>query len=241
MEKRTMNMKSSNMARFATGIGLVIASSFASATVIFSDGTFATTDWQESTAYVGSGTLTSNSVQSTFLGNPAPARMQIVSADNGQVDLLATHHYIPTALDPSSMTVNTVRISASLFANTPGEYSFLIRQAGQVFLSGWGSAASGIVTTQTTGILQSGDFELLTGINGAVDPFFHPDFSTTGSPMQFGVAFKESIDGSNGPTNRAYLIDNFVAEVNPVPEPATLVGLGMIGLAAMKAKRRKSV
>ena len=80
-------------------------------------------------------------------------------------------------------------------------------------------------------------------LNG-YDPNLNPDFSASGSVIEFGFSFGIGAHGPTGSNFASFGVDNWSVDVNrasaPVPEPGTLALTGVAACALLLRRRRSS-
>lgn len=230
-------------------IGVVIAVLFTAAlpvraSVEFFDGDFNLADWQSTRYYWGNGgSITLSQVASG--GNPGK--------------FLEIDHYVqPAGADPSVVYGLHIPNGAAYTPSVQGEitavdfsvnyknlqttaagigFALALRQDGNIYqvfqslsgtIPGWqGDAGFG---------LQASSFGLMTPISYSfiVDFAHNPDFSASGSPIEFGLATWRASPSTMVIENVGF--DNW--SVTVVPEPTTFVMLALGGL--LVKRRRKS-
>ncbi|HWA82186.1 MAG TPA: PEP-CTERM sorting domain-containing protein [Fimbriimonadaceae bacterium] len=173
------------------------------------------------------------------IGNPAPSVYIELAVNTAQELPLEGNFYRPDfSYDPSSQGALTTLYFAQdgygggRYVETDNQ--FLIIQNGIKYMAsathgsyqGRGGMPEWVTFTATT---QASDFASAGGQ--------HPDWSSTGSPLTFGVTRSlvrntYSNDVTNG-------LDNFWVGTMPVPEPAslTVLGLGMAFLLRQTVRR----
>ncbi|QDV73207.1 hypothetical protein [Botrimarina mediterranea] len=232
------------LTHIATAIIMCCALEYSSAgTVTLSDGTFNDTAWDVVTnpAVYGYSTAT----QFPLGGSPGMFReiRTVSTATNGfQVyDVTGWHFNTAQVYDPADGEILSLDYSedALFIQGTQRLYGRIaIRQDGFLYRSK-AEYLSGFSDSQwrhfeLTGLTAS-DFEVF--FNGIFLPTGNPDFSETGSPIEFGV-YRELFDGSNARDIRMGL-DNWqvVLTTTGIPEPTSVV---LAATGALLALRRRS-
>lgn len=213
-----------------------LLSSPAWAAVVYSDGTFANSNWGFETVTLGAGGTSSGTQVAG--GNPGTARQLVNNVTIGGtvwgVNRFGTTN--PTRYEPITMgAIQTV------------DFAIDFR-----FVEGWGGAGHALVlcakqgvrvygaaytTTGSTGAwgsyavtgLTAADFSMLDG--SAAVPL---DFSSTAAPIRFGFAVGNSATGLS--YSNTVMYDNFEVVVHNVPAPAA--GL-LAGAALLTLSRRR--
>jgi len=206
--------------------------------VAFTDGQFDPADWEAAVVYVGNGGDYGVDMQDTG-GNPGA--------------------FLRTRLDVNAHSGPEVRTSTVVFFRrigleydpaTQGEIASLDYTEDAIMLSGsvqstglvvWqdGRAYRTIVTEfrQTTWEGESLAGVLAEDLFGWVEQRdIHPDFSESGSPLEFG--FFRGLSTTDIPYSMTAGIDNWSTTIHRVPEPAT-VFLVVLGAAALLRPRQR--
>ncbi len=219
---------------------LFIATAVVRAQVVFSDGTFALSNYQSAilldTTFDASGQFSRS--QETSGGNPGSYLQTQFSFnvfnDPASQGVTVGHLLTSAVYDPSVQgAIDTIefRLDARLFAVSGGQGVFtgiLVEQGGQYYrfdyapLSGPGGWIS-FATPPTDGQTIASQFN---GIGFTGDP----NFSATGAPLTFG--FFVSTGGNNANTTASQTIgnDNLLISITPVPEPSTWILLTAAGV-----------
>lgn len=216
----------------------------------FTDGDFATTQWQQVVvAQTGVSTLSFSVVDDPGFGNPGAywqhlfQRPQTFTTDTS--DTRVANIFTGFAYDP-----------AVLGAPTSFDFSLDLRGIGTTFtFANTGSIRPALLQNGIVYTVASTDQQALLGFwtsaswhfagNAAWVPGVGtgaPDFSASGAPIQFGYRFSlgTSCSGASGcrAGNAFSGIDNFHVEVGVVPEPGTgllaLAGLLVMGQVARR-------
>lgn len=221
------------------------------ATIVVSDGTFAPANWTYEVRFdVGLSGVTENVTQVGSGGVPGAYRSISYALAHSGVQTYGSVYVINRFADTytpatqgaiSSLTYseNQTRLFADWSPALVGASAALF-QDGRVFLGPWFNFGPG--NFSWTSLSQVGlgatDFGELVGMNYA--PTSHPDFSASGSPLQFGYVRANSYSFSS---SLGHAIDNwsFTLETTPIPEPATLSALaGGLALGWVLLRRRRA-
>jgi hypothetical protein len=222
------------------------AAPMAQATVVFSDGTFNLADWNTTKYYWGNG--------------GAITLSQIATGGNPGKFLEIDHYVQPASADPSVVFGLHLRDGATYNPSVQGEitsidlsvnfenlyttaagmaFGFTLKQDGKVYnnfrsLSG---TTTGWQLDMHLG-LQESSFGLWTpgADNFSADFSQNPDFSTTGSSIEFGLFTYNGHTESDNPSIKNVGFDNWTVAI--VPEPTTFAITALGGL--LLKKRRKS-
>jgi hypothetical protein len=223
----------------------------ASAAVVFSDGVFNDLDWSGQQFLDGSFVV----LQVGSGGNPNEyQRIDLTNLDSGQ-SAIVVNLKTGAVYDPSiSGAISSIDFSFDLFflGGSPGTsvvgYRLALEQSGSFFYSGPGTSFVGVAQGPGNGLPGSGwdsfsfsglsanDFVRLSGTSQL-------DFSATGAPITFGylaitgMSLPNVVDGSTTSG-----IDNWNVRVTPVPEPTTmlLLGIGLTGAVCTRVVRAGS-
>ncbi|ARU40420.1 hypothetical protein CCB80_04400 [Armatimonadetes bacterium Uphvl-Ar1] len=223
--------------RFRVGAVLIgiAAVGISQATVVISDSTFANGNWSLSVLTSGSATTNITATQTNFFGNPAPSRRQSSTIGTGGVEVLAAHQYLAATIDPGSFALNEMRFTMDLTGAATTQYSFAIWQNGFLYASPFMTKGTSSQLTFTSGVISALDFAEVLGAGGpAVNTMSNPEWGPTGSAFSVGILLYNNYPSS---ANGLHTIDNFVVEVNPVPEPSLLL-VGGLALAAICRRMR---
>ena len=214
-------------------------------TANYFDGTFVDTDWTHTVIWdetPGGGSFSAD--QALSGGNPA--EYQHGSHTYGPGNVVYGHIYSGGgSYDPSIQgAINNINFSHDfivLSRRFPGSdevsTKLLVEQGGRFFYaSDPFTFTFGNPWTSASASLTNADFLEITSTGPVVGM---PDFSATGSLIQFGYA-STNFTGYSGNTN-SWGMDNFQISVNSVPIPAAawLFGSGLIGLVGL-ARRKKA-
>ena len=156
-------------------------------------------------------------------GNPAGASVRVAVVNSGWT------------IDPAAVSgINSLNISVEN-STTGGVLALAVIQGGQAFYSQPNLSMSVAGTVSDANILPA-EFLKLDGTSGA------PDLSVSGGIITLGFIVGRGTT-SDGAKNFNYTFDNLsiTADVTAVPEPsafAALAGLGALGLATLRRRRR---
>jgi hypothetical protein len=169
--------------------------------VSFADGTFAPPDWDISIFYVQGNGGSVTAEQMTSGGNPDACRKvtTVVHAGPPYSMITSFHRYIPGVYDPASQGAIAwidYREDAKMFSGGgDGQGSGIaIRQGGNVFLGPRFGTPDGAWTAHTILGLTESEFE-----EWPAYPDHHPDFSTSGDPIELGF-YRGNSTGTSGYT-----------------------------------------
>lgn len=215
----------------------------------FSDaGAFSTSTWSETIH--GNGSVVDTRL--TFGGNPGE-NLSLQTIPNGGTIVIGFYLNGAAAWDPSTQgaiaTVDMdldVTMFASAFGHPDGQaYGIALVQNGNIFQSGYKTIGYPLSTWESRsipGISGPGFIRVNpdgTKADPSTDPFSHPDFSVSGSVINFGLVVANSGGNPISGTTAGY--DNWALTVTPVPEPASFVlftlGLAGVGLVARRRRR----
>ena len=121
-------------------------------------------------------------------------------------------------------------------------WQLVVEQAGTLYYSFplFDFSQGGWRTVSATGLTaENFDTNPLAGFDGIAPDGTRPDFSTAGSEIKVGFLFGNRLTGPGTSTNVVGL-DNFQVAFVSVPEPASLMMLGVGGLTSAVYRRRKS-
>ena len=212
------------------------------ATVVYSDSTFANSDWilvQGSSLGVGAGTSTAE--QQTSGGNPGDYReVSLTQNTSGTqiyaLNILDTASYNPSAqgaITSISFSLDSKTFTSSDTHTDIQALGFVLLQSGNYYTkSGFTSGVPSWTAGSLTGLTAS-DFSQFGGGAGM------PNFSATGGPIEFGF-FDANSGTANLTTNVG--VDNFSASLDTqsIPEPSILAlmlaGAGPLLLAANRRR-----
>jgi hypothetical protein len=223
--------------RFRVGAVLIgiAAVGISQATVVISDSTFANANWSLSVLTSGSATANVTATQTGFFGNPAPSRRQNNTIGSGGVEVLAAHQYLAATIDPGSLTLNEMRFTMDLTGAATTQYSFAIWQNGLLYSTPFVTKGSSSQVTFSSGVVSALDFAEVLGAGGpSVNTMSNPEWGPTGAAFSVGILLYNNYPSS---ASTLHTMDNFVVEVNPVPEPSLLL-VGGLALAAIRRRMR---
>ncbi len=229
--------------RLATATAaLAIFAGAATASVTYTDGTFANSNWGFETFVAGSGGGSGSASQSTGTGNPGDARRVTLTTGpqvgDGIYALSRFGTTLATRYEPSSqgaITTLDFSIDARFVTGTftgAGQAVYLAAKQGTtIFGAPMGvTGSSGSWTTLTATGLTPSSFVYLSG------PVASFDASAAGTPIRFGFISANGNGGSPYSTTVDY--DNFNLVVNAVPGPGVLACASFAGVMSLRRKRR---
>jgi hypothetical protein len=227
------------------------------AAVSFSDSTFLVENWTQSVLIEGNGGTISVS-HAVSDGNPgAFARIYIGLNGGATTGYTRAFGYFARAgaiYDPSTQGAisalayedNSKMVDTSLWGSNGQRGGMALLQNGNIYdtwLYGTQTATTWRVNSYTG--LRASDFCQVNGPNGtyARNTESHPDFSVSGTPIQFGFlrGNTSGIGGVGTPYFSDAGIDNWSVMVTAVPEPSSLITLlgGAGVLLGARLRRRK--
>ena len=244
-------------------ISAISALSAKAAIITFSDSTFNDEDWNRTSFLQGNAQVVTGN-QITSGENQFRQIIHTLYPDPGMTSYaIGFHQQIGAVYNPqlqgaiSSLDYSEHSILFGGYYNgqTTG---IALKQDGKVYRFWVGVTPESNWTTKSVQNLQEGDFNLIgkvpedLGLASTVAPVDfgsgteHPDFSSTGSPIEFGFFRSNSNCTTCGPYKIIAGIDNWSVTVNteeqettPVPEPTSTVGiLVLVAIALFRYKGR---
>jgi len=237
MRKRTRMTVGLATVLFSVALCLPTSASAALVTLA-DDGAWSSADWTDWLTTLGpGGTSTVNYAQSG--GNPDTMLSVVhhINAGDGTTPAVFTHLLFDAETYTPSSAVPLSDIEFEIDMKWPGVgiggcfLQWIIQQDGYVYTNNLGNLAPSSWTHYSSGQLTAASFVRLDNTS------LHPDFSSTGSEMKFGMRLSNA-NTSTGPaydTSDNY--DNFRVS-SSVPEPAT-VGVLLLGAIPVAARARK--
>lgn len=220
------------------------------AVVTFFDGTFNDADWERDVfEIVNGGTVVAT--QEAAGGNPGEYLHIINTVAAGAAGSAVYGLYIkPSAsYTPSTQGAiidGTLSIDTQMFAGFgDGETTrTLLRQDGNLFIRvGMRIDANNVGSWMTKGqTFTASNFQMISQTGPGVlvfDPTNHPDFSDSGSTIEFGFSTADSTQFTTGYTIDGGF-DNWRVTLNTVPEPTSLVLLAVGGAIVLGGGRLAS-
>ena len=182
----------------------------------WTDGTFNPGDWTSTKIFDSTpgAAATTTSTSQPSGGNPGAYRSTSHTWSNG--GLVVAHLNALALHTPSTEPVYSVDFSADLNHLTAGTIGGAVAVRVAVFQGGayYAGPTINVFSGSWSNYAQTGlvatDFTLLFG-GGSV----HPDFSSTGNPLQFGYMTANSASG--GPTTKTIGVDNWTVKANLAP------------------------
>jgi hypothetical protein len=228
-------------AMFAVGVMLAAGGrAAAEVTTVFHDETFDPANWQVSTMTEGNaGTVTASQV---LTGGHTGAYRRINITVNAAYpyphsSVYSFHKLAGASFDPATQgAIESIDYAEDgiLFPGGFGngmQTGLTIWQDGQLFRSG------GLRANQFSWVAQSQNGLTETDVFRCLnDKNVHPDFSATGSPMEFG--FFRTLVTTDYSLTFATGMDDWSVTIHSVPEPATMLLLALGGVGLLRRARR---
>ena len=226
------------MNRVITLVAAILLAPFsAGAAVIIADSTFNPAEWTVSVVG-GAGGATQSVLQVATGGNPGSYR-QMAHNLPGPSSIVESHVFNAVTYDPSTQgaiasidySEDRIELSPPFAGAAIGGY-FLLQQGGGTWRNNTDLSFSNLswATLSLTGLIAS-NFAVVAGAAGL------PDFSSSGSPITFGVLRSNSNSNASGVYTTTNGLDNWQVTVNqvvPAPAAVWLLGTGCLGLLARR-------
>lgn len=233
------DLRSRSAAVLLAGITPWISCSYASASVVISDGTFNSANWSlvQRPYGTGGGGGSATQVLVGGAGDNGAARQTSNTAgpsNSGSYNasIYTAFTYTPSISGP--LTGLNFSIDAR-FIDGISSIGCVVEQGGFIWLTGNAITTSGWTThnfTPSTGA----DWFLINPTVPYVVVGPGPNFTASGTPMRFGFYTGNGTSAGGNTYSHTGLNDNFVVRFVPSPGAAALLGLG--GLLAAKRRRR---
>ncbi len=185
--------------RLTSAVAIVLLVATPATGVTFSDGTFDSANW--TTTIFTFNHAGASTGQSTSDGNPGSHRLiTTLQANPGESRVIVIEMRAGAVVDPSTLGgISTIdyfedqKCSAADGCTGAGQgWSPAIRQAGKFYIVSPPIATTGVVegwtSVSATGLTAVDFNEVVVTSTADTDPSSHPDFMTTGQPIQFGYA-----------------------------------------------------
>ncbi len=196
----------------------------------FQDGTFAPGTWTMTEFVAGPGTASANTTQlQTGHGNPLPAwrtshTFAGVGSGGAQTAIWVEHLMNAAVYDPATEgAIAELWFSVDYILPNGQHYvHVLAEQDSKFYVGSWGPGGFVTYSTQSwasfgpNALVQDDFIERLP--DGSVNANSHPDFTTTGAPITFGL---ETSTSTNGTHTLWVDMDNFRVDVNGLSAAAT--------------------
>jgi len=182
--------------------------------VTFSDGVFNDADWTADIIQEEGPTPSFGVWQVTNGGNPDEYR-HLQHSYGGNGSIMTAHLQKEAIYDPGSQgAISTLALSFDLYLFDGGDsravdYRGLIFQNDSYYIGGYASILAAKWESHSFTDLVASDFTLFVGTGPSI-----PDFSTTGSPLQFGYVASNGTSLSR-PTSTQSGIDNWSVSIQP--------------------------
>jgi hypothetical protein len=216
------------------------------------DGQFDLSDWAHEVRYdIGFSSVGESVTQSPSNGNPGAYRETSYSMTHSGIQLYGSIYLISRNLDftfnPSAQgPITSLDYSEDNTRTFAGWSPALVSGYGVVFQEGKTYLSTGFVfgpidnnwQTKEIKALTATDFIELVGMT--IDSNSHPDFSVTGSTLEFGYARSNSYSFSS---SIGHGIDNWFYDINysPIPEPYAIYSASLILGLVLYSRRSRGV
>jgi hypothetical protein len=217
----------------------------ASADSIVSDGTFSNSNWTLDTLSYTGPTPSASATQETSGGDPGDFR-QLTMTYGGDGNIYTGSVYNAYTYDPATQgAIETLDYTYDLELINGGDsnivgYGVLVEQDGQFYVAGASSTPVYPNTdewaSRNSGLLTATDF------TDILNPSEHPNFSSSGDPIEFGYYADNGTEDA-GQSTTVSGIDNWEVDIQstPTPEPPSLLTLASgVALLALTQLLRRS-
>lgn len=223
-------------------ISALACASVASASVTYTDDTFANTNWGFESFVAGSGGGSASATQSATTGNPGSARRVTLTTGpqvgDGIYALSRFGTTTATRYEPATqgaITTLDFSIDARFVTGTffgAGQAVYIGAKQGTTIFGAYVdvTGSSGAWTTLAASNIAPSAFVYLSGPNTSFDT------SATGAPIRFGFINANGNGGSPFSTTVDY--DNFALTVNSIPVPGVLACSSAAGIITLRRRRR---
>jgi hypothetical protein len=205
------------------------------AATIFTDGTFSLASYTQTTftSNTGPAGATYSVTQSVGSGNPAPS-LDFNVAWNVNTTFTVFVGLINNGFtyNPATGAISTidfaldknVTFTDSIVVQTNATYTPLLEQGGKFYLDAITGPAlvQGTWQNVSATALTASNFSFFYLVTGTLDSTQHPDFSTAGGLICFGIRVRLGYTNALGTGSFDSLSDNLSFAVNTVPEPSSL-------------------
>lgn len=251
MKKHAPRIKSMKCAFAGAAVLATLSISTAAHAAIVSDGDFSA--WSsfyfvtDDPYVVSPGPNTSNGTTTRVStgGNPGAYLQAVDTFTTGDTiwtgGIKNDYSYNP-AVDGAIATLSVTADVRQITNNGSSAWQLVVEQSGQRYYSyPWAGFSGSTWLHVTASDLSATSFSTnpWSGYLGILPSANHPDFGTTGAPIQFGFMFGNRVLG-NGTLTNTLGLDNFsVVTTSPVPLPTAvwLFGSGLLGLIGIGRRK----